>query len=164
MAVYKNIKINHSKEPNHKLSDYHQWHQQRRIRLWNPNTHHTSRANQKKPRSPQYHPKDTLAPYYCQTPPKCGAIHGFFFVNGSTFLHTKSRKIYFRSVQVCNNKGKFEIISGLKQVKTKYLDRCFTITDYHGKNEFEHLCDFLAPAHLQTCAENEHIGDIERSI
>ena len=49
-------------------------------------------------------------------------------------------------------------------MKTKYKDRSFTITDYHGGNNFEHLRDFLAPAHLNTCAANEHIGDIEISI
>ena len=65
-----------------------------------------------------------------------------FFVNWSTFLHTKSRKIYFRSFQAYNNRGKSKTISGLKQVKTKYKDRGFTITYYNGDNEFDHLLDF----------------------
>ena len=136
MAIYTNLKISHTKEPNQKLSDYHWWHQHRRSHIWPPNTHHTRQGNQKDPRAPQDHPKDTLAPSYGQTPPKCGASHGFFFVNGSTFLHTKSRKIDFRSVQACNNRVKSETISELKQVKTKYQNRGFTITDYHGDNEF----------------------------
>ena len=42
------------------------------------NTHHTRQGNQKDLRSPQDHPKYTLAPSCGQTPPKCGAIHGFF--------------------------------------------------------------------------------------
>ena len=66
----------------------------------------------------------------------------FFFVNGSIFLHTKSRKKDFRSVQAYNTRGKYKTISGLKQVKTKYKDRGLTITDYHGDNEFEHLGGF----------------------
>ena len=49
-------------------------------------------------------------------------------------------------------------------MNTKYKDRGFTITDYHGENEFEHLHNFLAPVHLHTCAANDHIRDIERSI
>ena len=53
----------------------------------------------------------------------------FFIVNGSLFLHTKSRKFYFRSVQACINRGKYEIISGLNFFKTKYPARVFTITD-----------------------------------
>ena len=55
---------------------------------------------------------------------------------------------------------KTETILGLKQVNTKYKDRGFTITDYHGENEFEHLRNFLAPAHLHTCAKNKYIRDI----
>ena len=66
----------------------------------------------------------------------------FFFVNGAPFLHKKTRKIDFRSFQACNSRGKFETMSGLNQVKTKYKYRGFTITDYHGKNEFEHLHNF----------------------
>ena len=91
-------------------------------------------------------------------PPKSGANHGLLFVKGSPFLHTKSRKIYFRSVQACNNIRKSETISGLKQVNTKYKDRGFNIPGYHGDNEFEHLRNFFAPAHLHTCNANEHIG------
>ena len=68
------------------------------------------------------------------------------------------------SVQACNNRGKSETISVLKQVNTKYKDRGFTITDYHDDNEFEHLWYFLSPAHLHACAGNEHIEDIKRSI
>ena len=104
------------------------------------------------------------SPSYVKTPPKCGASHGFFFVNGSPFLHTKSRNIYFRSIQEFNNRGKFKTMVGLNQAKTKYKYRDFTITDYHGDNEFEHLHNFLSPAHLHTCSTNEHIGNIKRSI
>ena len=88
----------------------------------------------------------------------------FFFVNGSPFLHKKSRKMNFRSVQACNSRGKTETISGFMQVKTKYKDRGFIITNYHGDNEFEHLHKCVEPSHLHTCAANEHIGEIEISI
>ena len=72
----------------------------------------------------------------------------FFFVNGRSFLDTKSRKIYFRSVQASSSRGKYRTISGLKQVKIKYKDRDFTITNFHGDNEFEHLHNFKASTHL----------------
>ena len=146
------------------MYDYHRWYQQSRSHLCPPNTYHTRQDNQKDPGSPKDHPKDTLAPYNGQTPPLCGARHIFFFVNGSTFLHTKSRRIYFRSAQACNNRGEYESILVLKNVKEKYKDIGFTITDYHVENEFEHLRDFFAPSHLHTCAANEQIMDIERSI
>ena len=48
-------------------------------------------------------------------------------------------------------------------MNTKYKDRGFTITDFYGNDEFDHLHGFLAPDHLHTCAANEHIRDIERS-
>ena len=62
---------------------------------------------------------------------------GFLVVNGIPFLHTKLRKIYFRSVQACNSRGKPETIFVLKKVKTKYKDRGFTITNFCGDNGFE---------------------------
>ena len=149
MAVYTNFKKIHSKEPNQKLSNYPQWHNQSISHLWSPYTHHKRKGNYKEPIAPQYHPKDTPAPSYVQTKPKCWASHGFFFVKGRPFLHTKSSKIYFRSVQACNNRSKSETIFGLKQVNTKYKDRCFIITDYHGNNEFEHLQYYFL--HHSTC-------------
>ena len=164
MAVYTNLKRSHSKEPNQKLTDYHQLYQQSRSHIWPTNTHHTIKGNQKNPRAPQNHPRDNLVPSYGQILPKCGASHGFFIVNGIPFLHKKSREIYFRSVQAYNNRRKSETILGLNQVRIKYKDICFTITDYHGDNEFEHLHKFLAQSNLHTCAANEHIGDIEISI
>ena len=44
----------------------------------------------------------------------------FFLFKWKPFPTIKLGKIYFRSVHVCNSRGKFEIISGLKQVKAKY--------------------------------------------
>ena len=129
-----------------------------------PNTHHTRKSNHEYPRAPHDQTNDTIGPSHGQAPPQCGAIHVFFFVNGRPFLHTKSRIIYFGSVEACNRREKSETISGLKPVKTKYKDRGFTISDYHGDNEFDHLHYFLAPTHIQKCATNNHIGDIKRSI
>ena len=56
------------------------------------------------------------------------------------------------------------MISGLEQVKSNYQDRYFTITDFRGDNKFEHIQDFLSPAHLHICSANEHTNDIEQSI
>ena len=51
-------------------------------------------------------------------------------------------KIYFRSVQACNSRVKYETILELNQVKTKYKDIGFTVIDYHVNIEFDHLHDF----------------------
>ena len=139
MSVYKNLKRIHQKRTKSETVRLPPMTSAEQKPSMAPNTHHSRQGGQKDPRAPQDHPKDTLAPSYGQTTPKCGASHGFFFVNESTFLHTKSRKIYFMSVQACNNRGGSETILVLKQVNTKYKDRGFTITDYHGNNEFEHL-------------------------
>ena len=121
-----------SKESNRELSNYHRQHQKRRIHLWPPNTYHTRQGNQKKSIAPHDHPNDSLAPSHGQTPPQCEASHGILFIGGGPLLHTKSMKVYFRSVQAFNSRGKSETISGLNQVNTKYKDRGFTITDFHG--------------------------------
>ena len=105
-AVYTLFKISHPKEPNQELSNYHIQNQQSRSYIWPLNTQHTRQVNHNESRTTQDHPKDTLAPSCGQMSPKCGSIHGFFFVNGRPFVHTKSRKIYSRSVQACNSRGK----------------------------------------------------------
>ena len=97
------------------------------------------------------------------TPAQCVNSYWFFCVNGSRFLCTKSRNFYLRSVQACNIRGKSEIISDKKK-SSPSTRTGFSITDFHGYNEFEHIQDFLSPSHLHTCTVNEHIGDIEWSI
>ena len=62
------------------------------------------------------HPKDTLTPYNGQAQPQYGSSHGFLFLYGSPLLHTKSRNIYFRSVQACNIRGNTKLC----QVKNKW--------------------------------------------
>ena len=74
----------------------------------------------------------------------------YLFVNGIPFIHTKSRNIYFRSVQTCSSRGKYEIISRLKQVKKNYKYIGFTIPYFHGDNEFEHIHNVLAPSNIHT--------------
>ena len=47
--------------------------------------HERRQGNQKDTRAPQDHPKDTLSLSYGQTPPKCGASHGFFLCKWEYF-------------------------------------------------------------------------------
>ena len=49
-------------------------------------------------------------------------------------------------------------------MKNKYKDRGFNITYFHGKNEVQQLRVSFAPAHLHTCAANDHIGHNKRYI
>ena len=72
--------------------------------------------------------------------------------------------MYLSSLQACNNRGEYETIFSLKQVKTRYQYKGFTITDFHGDNEFVQHQYVLAPAHLHTCVPNNHIREIKLSV
>ena len=82
-------------------------------------------------------------------------MNRFLFVNGSPWLHTKSRKTDFRSVQSCKNRGKTDMVSGLYQVKNKYHDRGFTITNYHGDIKIETLQE-IYHRHIYTHAPQKN--------
>ena len=93
-------------------------------------------GHQRETISSQNNPKDTITTPRCQTSPKSGNSNGFV-VDENTLLQTKSRRTDFKSFQACNSRGKTKISYGLNQVKNKYHDRVFTITDYHGDNELK---------------------------
>ena len=78
MDVYKDPKRSRSKESNQAPSNYHRQNHQYRSHICTPNTYHTSQVNQKDPRAPQDHTKNSISPSNGQTPPQCGDIHGFF--------------------------------------------------------------------------------------
>ena len=61
-----------------------------------PNTHNERQSNKKDPIAPQDHPKYTLAPTYGQTPPKCGASHGFFLCKWEHFPTHKTKEDIFQ--------------------------------------------------------------------
>ena len=89
-----------------------------------------------------------------------------FYVNGRPFFHTKSRKINFLSIMPLERRTMTEIIKGLTTIKDKYENRGFTITEYHGDNEFDTKAmeDFVGDKVLNICAAREHNPFIERSI
>ena len=74
--IYTEPKRIHSKESKQELIRRH---------IWPPNNHHTRQGNQKYPRAPQDHPKDTLSPFHVKTPPHCGTSHVFFLCQWETF-------------------------------------------------------------------------------
>jgi hypothetical protein len=90
----------------------------------------------------------------------------FFYVNKLPFLHTKSSKINFLTVQSGPNRTKGTIQSGIEAVLTTYKARGFNITYVHGDNEFNlpNLHQFLQPAALHIYGRNEHVGVVKRSI
>jgi hypothetical protein len=90
----------------------------------------------------------------------------FFFVNKMPFLHTKSSKINFLTVQSGPNRTKGTIIAGIDSVISLYNARGFNISNVHGDNEFNipALEASLRPTNLHIYGKHEHVGIVERSI
>ena len=88
-----------------------------------------------------------------------------FFVKKIAFLHTKSDKINFRSIQRLNTRKMSEIVKGVKIVKAKYQSRNIKIEKWHVDNEFDcdELREIILPASMEVYARNEHVGVIEQS-
>ena len=96
IAVYTDLIISHPKESNQELYNYHRQHQQSIRHLCPPNTHNTRQGNQKYPRAPQDHPKDSLIPSNGQTPPQYGASHEFFLCRREPFPTLKIKEDIFQ--------------------------------------------------------------------
>ena len=88
----------------------------------------------------------------------------FLYINGTPFLHTKTRKLNFRSLQRFYSRGKKETTAGINRVIDTYLQHGLSIDTCHGDNEFEKNRSGIAPVHLETVARREHVPRIERSI
>jgi hypothetical protein len=87
-------------------------------------------------------------------------------VNKLPYLHTKSEKINFLTVQSGKNRTKRSIIDGLNVVLDTYHARGFMVTDIHGDNEFDinDLRHALSPTTIHIHGVEEHSGIVERSI
>ena len=90
----------------------------------------------------------------------------FFFVNCLPFLHTKSSKIDFLTVQTGETRHTKSIVKGIKRVINTYENRGFKITDLHADNKFDIdvLKKEIAPITTHIYGRLEHVGTIERSI
>ena len=90
----------------------------------------------------------------------------FFYVNKMHFLHTKSEKINFLSVELCNRRNADQIIDAINRVRQIYQHRGFRVTDIHADNEFDikRLKEKVSPTNMVIYAANEHVPVVERSI
>ena len=90
----------------------------------------------------------------------------FFFVNRLPFLHTKSSKIDFLTVQSGETRHTKSIVKGIKRVINTYENRGFSITDLHADNEFDIniLKQEIDLISTHFYGRIEHVGTIERSI
>lgn len=85
-----------------------------------------------------------------------------FFVNGLTFLHTKSRKIKFLTAEHCKGTTTKEALEHIQANVDRYARRGFEINGFIGDNAFAPLKEVLEPFHI--VSKGEHVPTIERSI
>ena len=89
----------------------------------------------------------------------------FVYINNKPFLHTKSSKLQFTTIQPSSDRSTNSIIQGLKTVINLYQKRGFKVTDIHGDNEFniESLHSELLPITVHIYAPDEHVHEIQRA-
>ena len=90
----------------------------------------------------------------------------FFFVNRIPFLHTKSEKLNFLTVERMKNRTKSAIIGSLTETIRMYKHRGFDVTTMHGDGEFdiEQLKEDIAPTEMIVYGKDQHVPIVERSI
>ena len=87
----------------------------------------------------------------------------FFAVNGNYFLHTKSRKLHFRTTKTVANRSKSTMLPIIKQVIKLYSNRDFAIHELVGDNEFACISDDISPIQVNIVARDSHVPDAENS-
>ena len=89
-----------------------------------------------------------------------------FYVNGHAFLHTKSEKLNFLTVEHLPKRNAKAIIESIIDTIGTYNARNFVIRHIKADNEFntEMLHKKVLPATMHICEKGAHIGGIERSI
>ena len=87
-----------------------------------------------------------------------------FYVQGIPFLHTISRKLKFRTVSPLDKKNKPALLAGINAVLNTYAARGFDVVAIHADIQFECLKNELLPIRLNLTAQDDHVGEVERSI
>ena len=90
----------------------------------------------------------------------------FFFVNKLPFLHTKSEKLNFLTVERMKNRTKAAIIGSILDTIKVYNHRGFDVSFLHGDGEFDiaDLKESIHPTEAVIYGRNEHVPIVERSI
>ena len=87
-------------------------------------------------------------------------------VNGLKFLITHSRHIRFTTTELVHTTHDTVILKGIGNVRNIYKKRGFMVRLMLMDGAFESLRGALAEKHIESniCSENEHVGEIERTI
>jgi hypothetical protein len=87
-----------------------------------------------------------------------------FYVQGIPFLHTISWKLKFCIVSPLDKKNKPALLAGINAILTTYAARGFDVVAIHADIQFECLKNELLPIRLNLTAQDDHVGEVERSI
>ena len=88
----------------------------------------------------------------------------FLAVNGNIFLHTKSRKIHFRTAVPVQDCTKATILKHVKTTITLHNALGFVVNELIVNDKFSCIKDGIIPVLLNLVARGEQCGDIENSI
>ena len=116
---------------------------------------------------PQHIPSTvkTVLPSYILTEHKDVTLTAdFLAVNGNFVLHTKSRKIHFRTAVSVQDRTKATILKHIKTTITLHNTRGFEVNELIADNEFSCIKDDIISVLLNLMARGERCGDIENSI
>ena len=91
-------------------------------------------------------------------------IADFLALNGHFLLHTKSRKIHFRTVVPIQDRTKATILKHVKMAINLHTTRGFIVNELIGDDEFACIKDKIIPVLLNLVTRGDHCGDIEISI
>ena len=107
----------------------------------------------------------TVLPSYMLTEHKDITLTAdFFAVNGNFFLHTKSRKLHFRTVAAVQDRIKATTLKHTKPAIALHTTRSFVVIELIPDNEFACIKYHIIPVLLNLVARGKHCGDIESSI
>ena len=91
----------------------------------------------------------------------------YFFVQGLPVLHTISRNIHFRTIELLMNKNKAseqDPTKAVLRVLQMYRKQELQVSQINGDNEFKNTEDTIRPTRLQIVGAGEHVGDMEHSV
>ena len=115
------------------------------------------------------HPNPHVAAGVDQVPTSIMEVHrcitlaiDVMFINKVAFLITTSRNLKFGTVEAISNRQITTIIAKLRSVCQVYHHRGFQVSVILGDPEFEPIRGSFP--HLNCCAADEHVPDIERYI
>ena len=84
--------------------------------------------------------------------------------NGSCFLHTKSRKIKYFTVDLVTKKDLTQTKQVLGRIFILYTNRGFAKIVFHCDNAFSQLNDHVGEANMDIVGRGEHVPTIKSSI